>query len=96
MHKYNNKYLFMKHDLEPTAETMIAFSLDDSHVVHIAVWRRTPKKMNLFRGKNKEEQCNAMQKAAVTKLCSEKKISEMKNFSKRNLNKVNLYACARY
>ena len=37
-----------------------------------------------------------MQKAAVTKLCSEKKISEMKNFSKRNLNKVNLYACARY
>ena len=46
----------MKYDLEATAETRIVFSLDDSHVVHIAVWRQTPKKMNLFRGKNKEEQ----------------------------------------
>ena len=48
----------MKYDLEPTAETRVVFSLDDSHVVHIAVWRQTPKKMNLFRGKNKEEQCS--------------------------------------
>ena len=44
----------MKYDLEPTAETRIVFSLDDSHVVHIAVWRQTPKKMNLFWGKNKD------------------------------------------
>ena len=61
----------MKYDLEPTAETMIAFSLEDSHVVHIAVWRQPPKKMNLFRGKNKEEQC-ICKKAAVTMVCSEK------------------------
>ena len=47
----------MKYDLEPTAETRIVFSLDDSHVVHIAVSRQTPKKMNLFWGKNKDKQC---------------------------------------
>ena len=65
----------MKHDLEPTAESRIVFSLDDSHVVHIAVWRQTPKKMNLFWGKNKEEQC-----ICKKRLCRRhvlKKISKM-------------------
>ena len=57
MHIYDNKHLFMKYDREATAETRIAFSLHESHVVLIAVWRQTPKKMNLFLGKNEEEQC---------------------------------------
>ena len=65
----------MKYDLEPTAETRIVFSLDDSHVVHIAVWRQTPKKMNLFRGKNKEEQ--SICKKLLWRWHVLKKISEM-------------------